>query len=161
MESSTHPITTLSGTDAKYLVDQTSSTRFKVSVPDQHQSKTSYEVELDSHPLVLLTAADVQALLLYDDELVEESDSDILEAGDEMDEDIQKTDEEETQSLNPFKDSSTEVATEKGTEAAFSHYEKLLIQFSKQTRKNVNQILSSLKEIQDVIKEDTALNKKV
>ncbi|GKA12381.1 hypothetical protein Tco_0691927 [Tanacetum coccineum] len=51
MVSSTPLVTALSRTDAKYQVDQTHSTRFEVSVPDQHQSKTSFEMELDSEPL--------------------------------------------------------------------------------------------------------------
>nr|GFB64721.1 hypothetical protein [Tanacetum cinerariifolium] len=73
----------------------TRSTRFEVSVPNQHQSKTSYEVELDSQPLVLSTIADIQALL-GDDELNVDSDEDVFEAGDEMDEDIQQANEEKT-----------------------------------------------------------------
>ncbi|GJW61906.1 hypothetical protein Tco_0111241 [Tanacetum coccineum] len=76
MESQPRFVTALSETDAKY--------------------QTSYEVELDSQPLVLSTVADVQALLLSDDELVEESKDDVFKAGDEMNEDIQQADKEET-----------------------------------------------------------------
>nr|GEY07279.1 hypothetical protein [Tanacetum cinerariifolium] len=80
-----------------HSVDQTQSIGFEVSVPDQNQSNTSYEGELDSQSLILSTAADVQALMLSDDELIEESDDDVFEAGDEMDEDIHQANEEETQ----------------------------------------------------------------
>nr|GEV08270.1 hypothetical protein [Tanacetum cinerariifolium] len=41
-----------------------------------------------------------------DDELIEESDDDVFEAGDEMDEDFQQADEEKTQSLKPDTDGS-------------------------------------------------------
>ncbi|GKB11435.1 hypothetical protein Tco_0845358 [Tanacetum coccineum] len=63
-DSSTSPVTVLSRTDDKYQVDQTQSTRFEVSIPNQHQSKTSSSVELDSEPLKLTTMADIQALLI-------------------------------------------------------------------------------------------------
>nr|GEV48779.1 hypothetical protein [Tanacetum cinerariifolium] len=86
MESQSHFVTALSGTNAKY--------------------------QLDSQPLVLSTVADVQALLLSDDELVKESKDDVFEAGDEMNEDIQQDDKEETQSPKPSKESSTEVPSE-------------------------------------------------
>ncbi|GJW78210.1 hypothetical protein Tco_0139892 [Tanacetum coccineum] len=50
---------------------------------------TSSEVEPDSETLQLTTFADVQALLLFDDEMVQESDEDdVLEAGEEMNDDI-------------------------------------------------------------------------
>nr|GEW98782.1 hypothetical protein [Tanacetum cinerariifolium] len=198
MESSSHPITTLLRTDAKYQVDKTHSTRFEVSVPDQHQSKTSYEVELDSYPLVLLTVAAVQALLLYDDELVEENamislrlvmkwiktskklmKKKLKQPESSKAKDTNTSDSKSSSCSESFKPYDNymlitewqlseikgfhDVAykVHRGTEAAFSHYEKLLVQFNKQTGKNVNQILSSLKEIRDVIKEDPALNKKV
>nr|GEU33950.1 putative polyprotein [Tanacetum cinerariifolium] len=162
---------------------------------------TSFEVEPDSQPLLLTTTADVQALLLSDDEMIKDSDDDVLEARDEMDEDIHHTNEEETQSPSPNKeppessyaqetdesdsdsscpkDKHEEATTSyadlnskikgfhdatykfhKGTEAAFSMYEKILTQFSKQTGKDVKKILSSIKVIQDVVKEDFSLNRK-
>ncbi|GKB57465.1 hypothetical protein Tco_0913651 [Tanacetum coccineum] len=112
MEPSTPPVTALSEADAEDQVDQTQSNGFEVSVPDQNKSKTSSIVELDSQPLVLTTVVDVQALIFFNDEFVDENEDDVFEAGDEMDEDIQQDDKEETQSPNPFKDSSTKVPTE-------------------------------------------------
>ncbi|GJU58825.1 putative ribonuclease H-like domain-containing protein [Tanacetum coccineum] len=53
--------------------------------------KPSYEGELDTQPLVLSTYANVQALLLSDDE-AQKSEEDILGAGEEMDEDPQAAD---------------------------------------------------------------------
>ncbi|GKC82632.1 hypothetical protein Tco_1138349 [Tanacetum coccineum] len=59
------------------------------------KGKTSFEVEPDSKTLQLITFGNVQALLLFDDEMVQESnEDDVLEAGEEMDEDIPPTDEE-------------------------------------------------------------------
>ncbi|GJV95328.1 hypothetical protein Tco_1546905 [Tanacetum coccineum] len=61
----------------------------------KNEGKTSSEVEPDSETLQLTTFADVQALLLFDDEMVQESDKDdVLEDGEEMDDDIPPTKEE-------------------------------------------------------------------
>ncbi|GJY05239.1 hypothetical protein Tco_0371179 [Tanacetum coccineum] len=73
----------LTGGDCNILyfqVDQTQSSRFEVSVPDQNKGKTSSEVEPDTQTMSLTTTADVHALLLSDDELIEESDDDVFEA---------------------------------------------------------------------------------
>ncbi|GKE10821.1 hypothetical protein Tco_1414372, partial [Tanacetum coccineum] len=84
MESLTPPVTFLSGTDVEYEVDQTQSTRFEVLVPNQHQSKTYSEVELDFEPLKLITTADIQALLgTSDDDLKEDSEDDVSEVEEE------------------------------------------------------------------------------
>ncbi|GJS95878.1 hypothetical protein Tco_0802846 [Tanacetum coccineum] len=61
-------------------VDQTQSSRFEVSVPDQNKGKTSSEVESDTQTMSLTTTTDVHALLLSNDELIEESDDDVFEA---------------------------------------------------------------------------------
>ncbi|GKC48175.1 hypothetical protein Tco_1065897 [Tanacetum coccineum] len=65
------------------------------SFPDQNKGKTSSKVEPDSQTLVLTTAAEVQALFLFDDDL-DKSEDDEFEVGDEIDEDIQQVDKEET-----------------------------------------------------------------
>nr|GFC20020.1 hypothetical protein [Tanacetum cinerariifolium] len=59
---------------------------------DEDIRKTSYEKELGNQPLILSTSADVQALLLSDEEFIEESKDDVFKAGDEIDEDIHHTD---------------------------------------------------------------------
>ncbi|GKD08358.1 hypothetical protein Tco_1188043, partial [Tanacetum coccineum] len=65
-----------------YQVDQNQSTRFEVSVPDQHQSKTFSEKEQDFEPLKLTTIADIQALLgATEDELNEDSNDDVFGNG--------------------------------------------------------------------------------
>nr|GEY03908.1 retrotransposon Orf1 [Tanacetum cinerariifolium] len=112
----------------------TRSTRFEVSVPNQHQSKTSYEVELDSQPLVLSTIADIQALL-GDDELNVDSDEDVFEAGDEMDEDIQQANEEKTHEIEGFHDATYKAHED--TKTALNNYEKLLSQLKNHTERDV------------------------
>ncbi|GJV94633.1 hypothetical protein Tco_1546210 [Tanacetum coccineum] len=104
MESQTLPITDLLGADVEDHMEETQSTGVEVSVPNQNKGKTSIKVKLDTQTLSHTTAADVQALFLFYDELIEESDDDVFEAGDEMDEDIQQADEEETKSLKLSKE---------------------------------------------------------
>ncbi|GJY92992.1 hypothetical protein Tco_0508774, partial [Tanacetum coccineum] len=78
-DSSTHPLTALSGTNIEY--------------------KDFSEVELDSEPLKLTTMDYIQALLIdYVDELIKASNDDVFEGEEEMDEDIQEHEPEETQS---------------------------------------------------------------
>ncbi|GJY70527.1 hypothetical protein Tco_0474230 [Tanacetum coccineum] len=96
-DSTTLFVTALLGTAAEYQVDKTQSTRFEVSDLDQHQSKTSSKVELDSEPLVIATVVDIQALLgASNDELKEDNDDDVFEARKDMDEDIQEPETKET-----------------------------------------------------------------
>ncbi|GJW88460.1 hypothetical protein Tco_0163800 [Tanacetum coccineum] len=54
----------------------------------ENKGKPSHEGELDTQPLVLSTYADVRAFLLSDNE-AQESEEDILGAGEEMDEEPQ------------------------------------------------------------------------
>ncbi|GKD77166.1 hypothetical protein Tco_1339787 [Tanacetum coccineum] len=71
----------------KYQVDQTKSTRFEVSDPDHNEGKTSSEVEPDTEPFILNTFREIQALLEDSkEELKDESDEEMFEAGEEMDE---------------------------------------------------------------------------
>ncbi|GJR07593.1 retrovirus-related pol polyprotein from transposon TNT 1-94 [Tanacetum coccineum] len=92
MESLTPPVTFLSGTDVEYEVDQTQSTRFEVLVPNQHQSKTYSEVELDFEPLKLITTVDIQALFgTSNDDLKEDSEDDVSEVEEEMDEGLSRS----------------------------------------------------------------------
>nr|GEZ60651.1 hypothetical protein [Tanacetum cinerariifolium] len=123
--------------------------------PVTNFSRTSSEVKPDTQTLLLTTTADVQALLLSDDELDEESDNDVFEAGDEMNEGIQQADEEETQSYQPSKESSTKVPTKKLV--SHEHHEMQLIDYNTWLKG----ILKKLKEVQDAAKEDPALIKKV
>ncbi|GKE30160.1 hypothetical protein Tco_1445544, partial [Tanacetum coccineum] len=67
---------------AKYQVDQTQFTRLRYESLPENEGKPSHEGELDTQPIVLSTYADASAFFLPDDE----SDKDILGAGEEMDE---------------------------------------------------------------------------
>ncbi|GJW06763.1 hypothetical protein Tco_1569186 [Tanacetum coccineum] len=63
----------------------------------KNKGKTSSKVEPDTQTLQLNTLVDVQEFLLFEDEMAQESNDDVLEAGEDMDEDTQ-ADEEEHQS---------------------------------------------------------------
>ncbi|GJY85369.1 hypothetical protein Tco_0499395 [Tanacetum coccineum] len=76
MEPLTTHVVDPSGTDAKYQADQTQSARLRYRSLTKNEGKTSSEVEPDSETLQLKTFVDVQALLLSDDEMVQESDED-------------------------------------------------------------------------------------
>ncbi|GJT39053.1 hypothetical protein Tco_0938918 [Tanacetum coccineum] len=151
--------------DAEHDVGQTQSTGFKVLIPNQNKGKTSFEVESDTQTLLLTTTADVQALLLSEDELIKESEDDVFEAGDEMDEDTQQHEEAAASFANlkseieRFHDDAYKV--HKGNEAAFNSFEKLFTKLREQANKDVEKIFSSLKEIRDAVKEDHVQNKKV
>ncbi|GKB88207.1 hypothetical protein Tco_0960479 [Tanacetum coccineum] len=97
-----HPtVADLSRTGAKYQVDQTQSTRLRYQSLSENKGKPSYEGELDTQPLVLSTYADVRAFLLSDDE-AQESEKDILGAGEEIDKEPQATSITETHHQSPL-----------------------------------------------------------
>nr|GEZ23544.1 copia protein [Tanacetum cinerariifolium] len=58
------------------------------------KSKTSYEVKLDTEALQIKTFANVQAFLLSNDDMVQESNDDVFEAREYMEEDTQDDEEE-------------------------------------------------------------------
>ncbi|GKA09333.1 hypothetical protein Tco_0688664 [Tanacetum coccineum] len=68
----------------------------------KNEGKTSYEVELDTEALQLKTFTDIQAFLLFDDDMVQESDDDVFEAGEDMEEDTQADEEEHYPDLKKF-----------------------------------------------------------
>ncbi|GKD79431.1 hypothetical protein Tco_1342052, partial [Tanacetum coccineum] len=85
------------GTDAKYQVNQTQSTRLRYQSLPKNKCKPSYVGELDTQPILESTYADVRAFLLSDDE----SEEDILEAGEEIDEEPQVASIAETHHQSP------------------------------------------------------------
>ncbi|GJR56011.1 retrovirus-related pol polyprotein from transposon TNT 1-94 [Tanacetum coccineum] len=93
-------IADLSRTGAKYQVDQTQSTRLRYWALTKNNGKPSHEEELDTQPMYLSTYVDVRALLLSDDE-AQESEEDILGAGEEMDEEPQAASIAETHHQSP------------------------------------------------------------
>ncbi|GKC56345.1 hypothetical protein Tco_1083943 [Tanacetum coccineum] len=178
MESKTPPVTAFSRVDAEDQVDQTQSTGFEVSVPNQNKGKTSSKVEPDTQTLLLTTTDDVQALLLSNDDLVEESD-DVFEAGDEMDEDIQQGDKEKPSKESATKEKHEEVAASyadlkwslkdfihtsftkyENNDTALRNFQQPLNLFKADHNTTLQGILANLKEVQDAVKEDFALNKK-
>ncbi|GJS66864.1 hypothetical protein Tco_0681428 [Tanacetum coccineum] len=73
-------------TGAKYLMGQTQSTRLRYQSLTENKGNPPHKGELDTQHLVLSTYADVRAFLLSDDK-AQESEEDILGAGEEMVED--------------------------------------------------------------------------
>nr|GEY91207.1 hypothetical protein [Tanacetum cinerariifolium] len=93
-----------SGSGAEYQVDETQSTRLRYQIVTVNKGKTSSEVKSGLETLQLTTLADIQAYLLFEDELAQESDEEeVFAARDDMEKDTQ-ADEEEHQSPSPNKD---------------------------------------------------------
>ncbi|GJS74317.1 retrovirus-related pol polyprotein from transposon TNT 1-94 [Tanacetum coccineum] len=92
------PVSKKTPTETK--ADQTQSARLRYRSLTKNKGKTSSEVEPDTETLQLKKFVDVQAFLLSNDEMVQESNDDVLEAGEDMKEDTQ-ADEEEHQSPLP------------------------------------------------------------
>ncbi|GJU00865.1 hypothetical protein Tco_1111203 [Tanacetum coccineum] len=185
MEPLTTHVADPSRTDAKYQVDQTQSTRLRYRSLTKNKGETSSELEPDNQTLLLSTAVDVQALLLSDEELMKESeddpesshaqniesdsDSSCLEALNKYDNIYRRSVGKHEEVVASYADLKSEIKgfhdvsykVHKGTKAAFSTYEKLLVKFQARYGKDAEKILGSLKVIQDAVKEDPALNKKV
>ncbi|GJV95492.1 hypothetical protein Tco_1547069 [Tanacetum coccineum] len=140
------------GTNAKYQVDQTQSTRSEVLVPDQHQSNTSSEVELDFEPLKLTTTADIQALLGASDDLKKDSEDD------EKHEKVAASYADLKWNLEDF--INTSFTNYENTNVALRNFQQILNFFKTDHNTDLRRILQNLKEVQDVVKEDHALNKK-
>nr|GEY48433.1 retrovirus-related Pol polyprotein from transposon TNT 1-94 [Tanacetum cinerariifolium] len=77
-------------TGAEYQVDETQSTRLRYQTLTKNKGKTSSEAESGLETLQLTTLADIQAYLLFKDELVQASDKEeVFVAGDDIEEDTQ------------------------------------------------------------------------
>ncbi|GJT47959.1 hypothetical protein Tco_0974116 [Tanacetum coccineum] len=97
-----HPtVADLSGASAKYQVDQTQSTKLRYQSLTENKGKPSHEEERDTLPLVLSTYVDVRAFLLSNDE-AQESEEDIVGAGEEIDEEPQAASITETHHHSPL-----------------------------------------------------------
>ncbi|GJU42005.1 hypothetical protein Tco_1194962 [Tanacetum coccineum] len=104
MEPINPTITDPLGTGAEYQVDKTQSTRLRYQTLTENKGKTSSKVDPGLQTLQFTTFADIQAYLLSEDELNQESDEEeVFAAGDDMEEETQ-ADEEEHQSPSPNKD---------------------------------------------------------
>nr|GEU77598.1 retrovirus-related Pol polyprotein from transposon TNT 1-94 [Tanacetum cinerariifolium] len=178
-------VTYQSGVGTGYHVDKTQSTRFEVSNPDYNKGKTSYEVKPDTDTLILTIFADIQALLGdYEDELKDDSNEELLEAGEEMDEELLQNlqgfskvlyaqvaednwekHEEVVASYADLKWSvddfhATTFKQYENTVAALRNYERILDRVKTDHVTGLNRILNNLQEVQTVVKKDLAHKKK-
>ncbi|GJX75290.1 hypothetical protein Tco_0313885 [Tanacetum coccineum] len=196
IESFTPHVTALSGTYAEYQVNKTQSTKFELSVPDQHQGKTSFKMELDTKTLLLTTIADIQALL-KEDELIKEKPLStehqspsptkyVLESSKKADDSkssscsetfklfnnympITKRQLHVGSPLHSYADLKHEIGgfhdatfkANKNTNTALRSYQQILNLFKTGPNTGLKRILENLKEVQDAVKEDPAMNKKV
>nr|GEX26440.1 hypothetical protein [Tanacetum cinerariifolium] len=156
-----------------------------VSNPDYNKGKTSYEVEPDTDTLILTIFADIQALLGdYEDELKDDSNEELLEAGEEMDEEFLQNlqgfsevlyaqfaednwekHEEVVASYADLKWSiddfhATTFKQYENTIAALRNYERILDRVRTDHVTGLNRILNNLQEVQTVVKKDLAHKKK-
>ncbi|GKB93429.1 hypothetical protein Tco_0979566, partial [Tanacetum coccineum] len=187
------PIHTLvadpSGTGAKYQVDETQSIRLRYRSLTKNKCKTSSEVEPNTEPLKLQNYADIQAFLLSDDELYNESDEEeVLAAGDDINEDPQDDAEVRTPSPGPTQpdpshEQHEEAAvsyadlkasidqyydeniahrdqTDKLVEASMSSLDRSSTTIS-DLYKGLNVITELLKNINTAVKDDPATNQKI
>ncbi|GJS32876.1 hypothetical protein Tco_0531258 [Tanacetum coccineum] len=185
MEPINLTITDPSGTGAKYQVDQTQSTRLRYQSLTKNEGEPLYEGEPDAQPLVLSTYADVRAFLLSNDE-ASENEEDILGAGEAVDEDSQtvvvstmlfnritkdhweKHEESAVHyanlkaSINDYYDENIahRDQADKLVEASMSSRDKSNTTIS-DLYKGINIITGLLKEINNVVKDDPAMNKKI
>ncbi|GKB25528.1 hypothetical protein Tco_0864929 [Tanacetum coccineum] len=101
MEPQTNHVANLSRSGSEYQADETQSTRLGYQTLTENKGKTSSEVKPGLETLQLTTLADIQAYLLFEDELAQESDEEeVFAAGDDLEEDTQ-ADKEEHQSPSP------------------------------------------------------------
>nr|GEX03023.1 hypothetical protein [Tanacetum cinerariifolium] len=104
MEPQNPTNTDLLGTAAKYQEDQTQFSKLRYQSLTRNEGEPSYEEESDTQPMIL-SYADVRAILFSEDE-AQESEEDILGAGEEIDDNPQ-SDETQHQSSPPKKDKPT------------------------------------------------------
>nr|GEV15835.1 hypothetical protein [Tanacetum cinerariifolium] len=136
----------LSGTGAKYQEDQTQSSRLGYQSLTENKGEPSYEGETDTEPMIL-SYADVRSILLSEDK-VQESEEEILGAGEEMDNNPQS---DETQHQDQ---------TDKLVEASISSLEKSSTTINDHY-KGLEVITQLLKDIKKSVKDDPATHIKI
>ncbi|GJU78251.1 hypothetical protein Tco_1275321 [Tanacetum coccineum] len=119
----------------------------------KNEGKPSHDGELDTQPLVLSTYADLRAFLLSDDE-AQESEEDILGAGEEMDEEPQAASIAEIQHQSPPPQAdkpqsshapSTEASdTDSSCDDILKKYENILPLTERQLVKYLRKMLNAL-----------------
>nr|GEV48220.1 retrovirus-related Pol polyprotein from transposon TNT 1-94 [Tanacetum cinerariifolium] len=154
------PVANPSGTGAKYHVDENHSTRLRCRSLTKNKGKTSSEVEPDTEPLQLHTFADIQAFLLFEDELEKESDEkEVLAARDDMDKDLQ---DDAKASIEKYYEENIahRDQTDQLVASSISSLNKSSSSIS-DLYKGLNVITEILKDINNAVKDDHATNKKI
>nr|GEY30828.1 hypothetical protein [Tanacetum cinerariifolium] len=139
----------LLGTTAKYQEDQTQSSRLRYQYLTRNEGEPSYKREPDTQPM-LLTYADVRGILLSEDE-AQESEEDILGAGEEMDNNPQSA-EIQHQSSPPKEDKHTS-STAPHTEAfdTDSSSDKILRKYDDTFPLTERQLVKYLRKVSRVL----------
>ncbi|GKE13581.1 hypothetical protein Tco_1417132, partial [Tanacetum coccineum] len=154
----------------KYQVDQTKSTRFEVSDPDHNEGKTSSEVEPDTEPFILNTFREIQALLEDSkEELKDESDEEMYEVGEEIDEEEPTSTEQQSPSLNKDHPESSKAkksdnspdASDSESSSCFETFKPFENYVPVTERVLVRNLQGFSEEVQNAIKEDHVPKKKV
>ncbi|GJV21050.1 ribonuclease H-like domain-containing protein [Tanacetum coccineum] len=151
-------VTDHSITGTKYQVDQTQSTRFEVSYPDQNKVKTSLEVEPDVIPPIQ-SLRDFKFLIEdSEDDLKDLSDEEFFEAGYEMETDLPHVMKEHS-----HPPSSTDKAKHKESDASYADLRAEIEAFNDEAYKSQGNIDTSLRNYErtEAVKEDPKLNAKV
>ncbi|GJR93287.1 hypothetical protein Tco_0265461 [Tanacetum coccineum] len=184
MEPLTNPVANPSRTDAKYQADQTQSARLRYQSLTENEGKTSFEVKPYSKTLQLKTFVDVQSLLLSDDEMVQKSDNEeVFAAREDMDKNIPPTNEEAYRiTEDQWSKHEEAVVSYVDLRSSIKGYYKENVDHKDQTDKLVqetmdyldknstervdllkvlNGVTETLKVIQEAVKDDPALNRKV
>ncbi|GJT87411.1 hypothetical protein Tco_1069128, partial [Tanacetum coccineum] len=148
MEPKTTLVVDPSGTDAKYQADQTQSARLRYRSLTENKGKTSFKVEPDTQTLQLNTFADIQAFLLSEDELTQESDDDVLEAREDMDEDTQADEEEHQSPPDIDKPKQTHAQeTQESDSDSFSHELKKYVNILPLTERQLVKYLRKVSQV--------------
>ncbi|GKC19666.1 retrovirus-related pol polyprotein from transposon TNT 1-94 [Tanacetum coccineum] len=143
MEPQTNPVADPSRTDAKYHADQTQSARLRYRSLTENKGKTSYEIELDT-----------EAFLLSDDDMVQESDDDVFETGEDTDEDTRVM--KKNISLHHQTQTSLNLLIKK-----LKNQNLTPVLISRSLTTFCHSLKGALKAIQDAVKENPTLHKKV
>ncbi|GKC86059.1 hypothetical protein Tco_1141776 [Tanacetum coccineum] len=181
MEPLTNHVADPSGTHAKYQADQTQSARSRYRSLTENKGKTSSEVEPDIKALQLKTFVEIHALLLSNDEMVQESDDEDSPPNTDRPESSPSQETQESDS-NPSKPELkkydnilplterqlvkylrkvSRVLFNKLTKDQWEKHEEVATATDKTNLlKALNGVTETLKVIQNVVKDDPTLNKK-
>ncbi|GJT09118.1 hypothetical protein Tco_0843580 [Tanacetum coccineum] len=156
-------VANLSGTGAEYKVDETQSTRLRYQTLTENIGKTSFKVYPGLQTLQFTTVVDIQAYLLSEDKLTQESnEEEVFAAGDDMEEETQADEEEHQASVEGYYEENVDHRehTHKLVQETMDSLDKTTTD-RVNLLKALNGVTKTLKVVQDAVKDDPALNKKV